>query len=79
MSTKERYNVDADTDQSPGAAILGIEDSEIMTVLADGHDGQRALHRDTRRRLRPPDTGRVVGQPVHDKGVVICQFTTFRL
>ena len=33
MLTKERYNVDVGTDQILGAAILGIEGGEIMTVL----------------------------------------------
>ena len=57
--------VDGDTDQILGAAVLGLEGGEVMSMLQIAMMGQATLHRAAGRRLRPPHAGRIPEQPLH--------------
>ncbi|HTT23076.1 MAG TPA: hypothetical protein VMG82_29380 [Candidatus Sulfotelmatobacter sp.] len=46
--------VNADTNQISGAAVLGIEGGEVMTVVGDCDNGQIAIHHAVRCEICSP-------------------------
>ena len=58
--------VDTDTYRILGCAVLGIEGGEVMAMIQID-DGWVALHGPPRRRLFPPNPGRVFKQPVRHR------------